>query len=59
MEKILSQTALGKLAETTDKYINDLEQGKPGGIAVLAKIDAVLEVPLEQVYRKIRREAYL
>ncbi|KLU62967.1 HTH-type transcriptional regulator SinR [Peptococcaceae bacterium CEB3] len=55
-EKGLSQTALAELVGTTDKYINDIEHGRPGGIALLAKIAAVLDVPLEEVYRKGKKE---
>lgn len=53
-EKGLSQVALGKVAGTTGKYISDLEHGKPAGIHVLARIAAVLDVPLEKLYVKPR-----
>ncbi|KLU59682.1 DNA-binding transcriptional repressor PuuR [Peptococcaceae bacterium CEB3] len=54
-QKGLSQAALGKLVGTTNKYINDLEHGRPGGIAILAKIVAMLDVPLDEVYRKDKK----
>lgn len=51
-EKGLTQVALGKLAGTTGKHISELEHGKPGSIHILARIAAVLGVPLEQLYAK-------
>lgn len=49
-EKASRREALGKLAGTTEKYIDALEHGKPERIRILAGIATTLGVPLEQLY---------
>ncbi|CAA7603324.1 Helix-turn-helix domain protein [Acididesulfobacillus acetoxydans] len=54
-EKGLSQAELAKLVGTTANHICDLERGKPGSIALLAKLAVVLDVPLEEVWLRGNR----
>ncbi|CAA7600879.1 Helix-turn-helix domain protein [Acididesulfobacillus acetoxydans] len=54
-DKGLSQAELAKLVGTTANHICDLECGKPGSIALLAKLAVVLDVPLEEVWLRGNR----
>lgn len=50
--KGLSPKELARLTGSTEEYIFNLENGKPGNVLILARVAAVLDVPLEQIYRK-------
>jgi DNA-binding XRE family transcriptional regulator len=46
----LSQTALAAAAEISPGYLNEIEKGKkPGSVAALRKLAAVLNVPMENL----------